>query len=46
MNMSRDDREIDFETVRQSLINYLDEENLDSFRDIFMDLHNYEQGEI
>lgn len=44
--MSRDDREIDFEAVRLSLVTYLDEENLDGFREIFMDLHNYEQSEI
>ena len=46
MDMSRDNREIDFEEVKQSLIKYLNEENLDGFREIFMDLHNYEQGEI
>lgn len=46
MNMSRDDREIDFEAVRQTLVQYLDEENLDGFREVFMELHNYEQGEI
>ena len=44
--MSRDDREINLEEVRQSLAVYLDEENLDGFREIFIDLHNYEQSEI
>lgn len=44
--MSRDVREINLEEVRQSLVSYLDEENLDDFREIFMDLHNYEQGEV
>lgn len=44
--MSRDERDVDFETVRQSLTNFLDEENFDGFRAIFMDLHNYEQSEL
>lgn len=44
--MSREERDIDFEELREQIEVYLREENLDGFRELFTDLHNYEQSEI
>ncbi|QQD85905.1 MULTISPECIES: magnesium transporter [Jeotgalicoccus] len=44
--MSREEMDIDFEELREQIEVYLREENLDGFRELFTDLHNYEQSEI
>lgn len=44
--MSREERDTNFEELREQIEIYLREENLDDFRGVFMDLHNYEQSEI
>ncbi|MCK1976488.1 magnesium transporter [Jeotgalicoccus huakuii] len=44
--MSREEMDIDFEALREQIEVYLREENLDGFRELFTDLHNYEQSEI
>ena len=44
--MSREERDTNFEELREQIEIYLREENLDDFREVFMDLHNYEQSEI
>jgi len=44
--MSRDERDIDFEAVTNEAIDFLNKEDMDGFRAIFLELHNYEQSEI